>query len=176
MTINIEKRIQKILSLRGKQLGLLEIGENIGVSRERIRQIVQTKMTDEQRKIFYSFKTKQKDRTVRVTRCCPICGTKDKVVPSCKQQTCSRKCGAKLMQKHKFKQAPDGLVGQARIKWLYQNDKNFRKLHAERMHTRWERLKANKKKYIAWSEKQAIYTKRWVEKHYKGKVVTKLPK
>ena len=158
--LRFAKRVKKLLTLKNSGKSLEEVGKIEGITRERVRQILQV---GEKRGlgVYQRYKGLSK-----VERTCSTC--KQKFL-TYSQKFCSRKCYA--VSHRKYETLEEGiLANRAKRKKIYHTDSIYRKRHLELCMKRYHRLKHTPE----YKERQRLYSKRHHEKKNGIKKLTPL--
>ena len=180
----MQPREIQIVELRiEQQKTLQEIGEITGLTRERVRQIL-VNVEKKAKVTFPKFvngggkgMTKLKEDIVPITIAvhCKVCG-KIMEIPerkydveklySCKEHKLT------VRNLHRFEQNPKWfeLDGNARNKWLYENDPNYKRTRSEGMKRHWKKLKQDPVKWAKHREREKAYLQKYFAKKKAAKV------
>lgn len=157
MKTDTQFRIMKILRLKAQGMNPTQIAEKVGVSRQRVHQIVNT-LSPEQQAQFRSNSRKRKPRTPEVRVCAnENCSNTFDTFTNAKRKFCSHTCCTRP-SKYASKDE-QRLIMNARKLNLYHNDYIFRKVHKAAVKRYYESVKADPIKWAEWKRKQNVYVK-----------------
>ena len=147
-----EERKVSIYTMRSLGKTYKEIGDEFGISRERVRQIG-LKIEDGNPILFGNIQIKGK-----IERICPVCQKTFLVYSSKKKRVCSMKCKGEFYRKYSTPEEAKK-AHYEKQKFRYQTNKKVREYHKEHVKHWYEKLKKNKEALRRYRQCQYEYCK-----------------
>ncbi len=147
-----EKRIAQLFEWRREGLSLTQIAPKLGITKERVRQLVAEYLPPEL----------QTQHAKKVQRTCPKCGTSFEVIETEGKKYCSRVCHIAAITKYTTpEEAKEGQ--RKRNNWRYHNDPK-RRAQQIAANKQWhDKAKHNPEFQAKWRAYHAVWKKRKLE-------------